>query len=259
MSTPPGVKYALVKPDLYKTMMERLQNNFKVDVADRLLQPIEKSALVHSESAMKNIWNRDDLAADEKVRLYTEQMNKFKSFHDDLSRPKSLEVVMRRTDENTNEEKTHVTTVSNKKDDDDSSIITRDLVAHGNINNEREIVNALPKTIRKRAEQLLNYLKLQPHISWNGNGEFIYDGKALHGSNISDLLLDLLSNRQKLISPIFFSNMFSKSLAQANVPLEWVKNQKLLNVVKAYKMSDENDVADEFDTMLEEQNTAQSF
>ena len=143
---------------------------------------------------MKSVWERDDLPPDEKVKVFTNELNALQRYRDSLIKPKEPIV---------HEEKIEAKAKESNEDNDPSKSVTED------------VLGVLPKTIRKEANQILRFLKSKPeNLSWNKDKELIYKGTVLRGSNISDLLLDTLSNRKKMISPVLFANTFSKALAE---------------------------------------------
>ena len=50
----------------------------------------------------------------------------------------------------------------------------------------------LPKTLQEKGSQLVSRLKT---TKWNDRGELLHEGVAIPGSNIVDLIHDLLRNR----------------------------------------------------------------
>ena len=88
------------------------------------------------------------------------------------------------------------------------------------------LVDALPKTFQNSAKHLVKELERYPqNISWNAdNKEVIIDGKTLPGSNIVDLIGDVLRNRKTVPSPLH-ADTFLKLLANLNIPDELVRNK----------------------------------
>ena len=74
----------------------------------------------------------------------------------------------------------------------------------------------------------------------------IYKYDVTENSNMVDLLLwmiKLKSNNTNLISP-FASSLFTKAIAECNLPLEWIKNKDMLTMVKMVKESNEEHMQD---------------
>ena len=111
--------------------------------------------------------------------------------------------------------------------------------------NNNNFFDSLPKTFQNSAKHLMKELEKHPEtISWNSlNNEVSIDGKMLAGSNIVDLIGDVLRNRKTVPSPLH-SDTFLKLLANLNIPEELVKNRLKINKLRAYKhaVPEENQV-----------------
>ena len=89
-----------------------------------------------------------------------------------------------------------------------------------------ETVELMPPTLQKQARQLLNRLsKRKDLISLSKNGEVTIGGEKLNGSNIGDLVGDVLRLRKSSTPE---RTRFLNVLAKANVPNELVKNKAAL-------------------------------
>ena len=96
-----------------------------------------------------------------------------------------------------------------------------------------ETIELLPPTLQKQARQLLNRLRGRTDlISWSKNGEVTIGGRRLAGSNITDLVGDVLRSRK---SETPERARFLNVLAQANVPEEFVKNKSALSSYRKIK------------------------
>ena len=106
---------------------------------------------------------------------------------------------------------------------------------------------SLPVTLMSRGKSVLNYMKqLSNIISWNEQGQMIQKNDVIENANMIDLLtwvIKLKSNNTNQISP-FVSSLFAKSIAECNVPLEWIKNKDMLTMVKVVKEADEEQIQD---------------
>ena len=88
---------------------------------------------------------------------------------------------------------------------------------------------------------MIDYLKIHPDIvDWNDKGEIVYHGRLINGSNISDLIGDAMSNHSKFNIPPFYE---SRKLTDVNVPNDWIKNNKRLNI-RSHKYDDVEDKKD---------------
>ena len=90
------------------------------------------------------------------------------------------------------------------------------------------LVKHFPKSIRSKAKLLLDSIHHKrlsdnsPTIDWNSRGELIYEGTPVAGSNITDLILDLLQTR-KDFNPTGWQQ-FIRRLMTINFPEAYVGN-----------------------------------
>jgi hypothetical protein len=59
-----------------------------------------------------------------------------------------------------------------------------------------KILESVPKTMKAKAQLLLKKMKSSPDISWNEKGELKYKGETVQGSNVVDLVNDVLRKRK---------------------------------------------------------------
>ena len=98
------------------------------------------------------------------------------------------------------------------------------------------IVQGLAKANRKKGNISLDFLKMHPDKSmWKEKEEMIYQGKTFYGSNITNLISDVVTNRRKPLSQTFHESAFKKALADLDVPKDLVKNMKHLQMLEVYK------------------------
>jgi hypothetical protein len=57
-------------------------------------------------------------------------------------------------------------------------------------------VESVPKTMKAKAQLLLKKMKSSLDISWNEKGELKYKGETVQGSNVVDLVNDVLRKRK---------------------------------------------------------------
>ncbi|KAJ8048769.1 hypothetical protein HOLleu_01218 [Holothuria leucospilota] len=85
------------------------------------------------------------------------------------------------------------------------------------------LLTNFPKSLKSKAKLLIDRIsdhrqkEGDPVIDWNANGELLYQGETIHGSNLTDLILDVLHSR-KDFNPIgwqqfipYFLYIFSNS------------------------------------------------
>jgi hypothetical protein len=81
---------------------------------------------------------------------------------------------------------------------------------------EEEILDSVPKTMKTKAELLGRKMKADPNIAWSEKGELKYKGETVRGSNVVDLVNDVLHKR-KYFNPQGWET-FGEVLREANVP-----------------------------------------
>ena len=97
---------------------------------------------------------------------------------------------------------------------------------------------SLPKTYQKTADILLSELQKYPsRVQWDNN-ELTIDGKRMEGSNLVDLVGDVLRNRKTISAPLY-SDEFLQLLADLNVPEELVGNKSRLAQLRSLKQFNE--------------------
>ena len=61
-----------------------------------------------------------------------------------------------------------------------------------NTDKDDEIIRTVPVKFRGKAENLLKHIEQEPTMHWNERGEFIHNGQVIKGSNIVDLVNDVV-------------------------------------------------------------------
>ena len=84
---------------------------------------------------------------------------------------------------------------------------------------EADVVDTVPKTMQVKARRLMEHLKRD--IAWTARGELIHEGVSVVGSNVVDLVNDLLPKRKT--DPIGWQP-FAQQLRTINLPMELVGN-----------------------------------
>lgn len=80
-----------------------------------------------------------------------------------------------------------------------------------------------PKTMRSRAERLLQRLKSHPGVTWNPRGEIEYQGQLIKNSSLTDLVNDVLRKRRNIAEPVG-CRAFATALHHLTVPQDLVGN-----------------------------------
>ena len=96
--------------------------------------------------------------------------------------------------------------------------------------------HSLPKSFQQPASILLTELaKFPQRVQWDDTtNELTIDGKRMVGSNLVDLVGDVLRNR-KTASPPMYSDAFLQLLADVNVPEEFIRNKSRLAQFRSLK------------------------
>jgi hypothetical protein len=85
---------------------------------------------------------------------------------------------------------------------------------------ERQLIDSLPKTVRRKGKILLDHLKERKNnFSWLSSGELVVDGQPIEGSNITDLVHHV-TRRRPTVKPPIGADAFADLLNRTNVPKE---------------------------------------
>ena len=84
---------------------------------------------------------------------------------------------------------------------------------------EADVVDTVPKTMQPKARRLMEHLKRD--VAWTSRGELIHEGVPVAGSNVVDLLNDLL--RKRKTDPTGWQP-FARKLRAISLPMELVGN-----------------------------------
>lgn len=171
-------------------MLEDMQR-WKSEHRPRLPPPPQVTQTSHLQNEMQNVLQDHTLSESEKVQEYGQALQKFQL---------SLQKAKGQTPTSPPPTPPRTQTLTER------------------------IMQSVPQTMRRKAELLLHMLKDHPHMSWGDQGVLEYDGKPIQGSNIIDLVNDVLRNR-KGSNPKGWEH-FSRGLRDVNIPQEVVGNKK---------------------------------
>jgi hypothetical protein len=135
---------------------------------------------------MQTIIEREDLSADERLKLYDQSLTRYLNVHDDY-RPRPV-----------------VSKVSTSP----PAVIeteTKDVI-------EEEILESVPKTMKTKAELLVWKMKSDPNIACSEKGELKYKGETVRGS------------KRKYFNPQGWET-FGEALREANVPQDLIGHE----------------------------------
>jgi hypothetical protein len=98
------------------------------------------------------------------------------------------------------------------------------------------LFDGIPRTLRPPADALMGELEKYPEkIAWDRNSrEVTINGRLLRGSNIVDLVGNVIRSRKNEKVPLH-ANEFLQTLAQLNVPEEFIKNKHQINKFRSLK------------------------
>lgn len=93
------------------------------------------------------------------------------------------------------------------------------------------ILDSLPYTLQRKATLLLDYIRQNPKkFKLSERNEIIIDGNKLDGSNITDLVHEVVRNR--VLRDIPGSKEFASSLQEINIPQEALATTDRLNLLQ---------------------------
>ena len=192
-------KMALVDPRLLETLRTPIQPPSDVNLRDL-------------DAEMTSILDKSGIDVSEKVQLYNQALLRYNDMVKIASnKPTPVVVVKEKEPTTTSDIKGEVvTTLPEALQEKESQLVSR---------LEREVRMTLPKTLQEKGSQLVSRLKT---TKWNDRGELLHEGVAIPGSNIVDLIHDLLRNR-KTVDPIGWQQ-FANQMHAANIPMELVGN-----------------------------------
>lgn len=182
---------ALIDPRLLQTLQ---QQQIPVNSTLSMMQSLDRD--------MESVLRKNDVTEREKVRLYNDALQKYLTFENQRTSsvsPLPVKVVQDRSTPNPGNE-------SRRSDI------------------EREIVESVPKTMSKKARLLIDRIKSNPVMKWNDKGELIYKDNTIPGTNISDLINDVLRHRRQF-TPRGWET-FAQGLKDINAPQELVGNRE---------------------------------
>ena len=192
-------KMALVDPRLLETLRTPIQ-------------PPSDANLRDLDFEMTSILDKTGIDVREKVRLYNQALLRYNDMVKISSnKPTPVVVVKEKEPTMTADIKGEVVTILPEAlQEKECQLVSR---------LKREVVMTLPKTLQEKGSQLVSRLKT---AKWNDRGELLHEGLAISGSNIVDLVHDLLRKR-KMTDPIRWQQ-FATQMHAATIPMELVGN-----------------------------------
>lgn len=103
--------------------------------------------------------------------------------------------------------------------------------------NERQVLAALPKTMKDPAKSLIQKIKENPDImTWDKKGQIVLNGQVLEGTHITDLVKDSVgtSSKKDGKGPLGWE-LFTQGLARMNAPEHLLRNSRRKSALRNYK------------------------
>ena len=178
-----------------------------VDQRKKPLVPPLTAQVQEIDSDMQDIMQRQDIPIDAQAKMYDQNLQRYLTFYDKrMNKPLRVNVI-----------KPAVPEEEEKPDEI-----------------ETDILDSVPATMKSRTRQLIKKLKANKDIiGWNEQGQMVFKGTTIPGTNIVDLVNDSLRQR-KNFNPEGWE-LFSKALGHLNVPEGIVRNENRLGLVREYK------------------------
>jgi len=88
---------------------------------------------------------------------------------------------------------------------------------------KKDVVANVPKSLKVKAERLLQRIQAHPHLTWSDRGELSWQGQLIKNSNLIDLVNDVLRKRKRS-APARGWETFATVLRELNIPQELVGN-----------------------------------
>ena len=166
------------------------------------------SVLRDLDDEMRNILERTDMDVREKVAFYNQVLGRYNDL-DDRRRQEPLRVAITKTAGVEKE------AALDKADDEATTSPKR-------VPLESEIIDSVPKIMRKKARRLLDKIRTGSGVEWNDRGQLLINNTVVPGSNIVDLVNDVLRKR-RYFEPVGWQP-FVRGLREMNVPMDLVGN-----------------------------------
>lgn len=210
-------------------MLEEM-NRWKSEQRPRLPPPPQVSQTSDLQKQMGEVLQNESLSESEKAQHYGQVLQKFQLSHQKAREPATLAVPAPAA-------QAQVPAVPAAQGAQGAQAAPATLTDR--------ILESVPNTMRRKTQLLLHFLQNHPHMSWNEQGMLEYHGKPIQGSNIIDLVNDVIRHR-KGSDPRGWEQ-FSSGLRDVNVPQEVVGNKRRWSwMQKADPDSEEDEFFDSF-------------
>lgn len=188
-------KMALVEPRLLENLQAQQQISH---------MPMVK-AMSFLDQDMEEVLSRHDLGTDEKVKRYNQVLQRYVNYEDKRKGMEQAPIQMQMVGSPPATAAPH------------ESVMTPDPI-------EEEVLGSVPKTMKKKAELLLQRMKTSPSMQWTEKGELVYKDKVVPNTNVADLVNDAL-RRRKRFEPHGWQT-FARALKETNVPQDLIGHEE---------------------------------
>jgi hypothetical protein len=175
-----------------------------------------KESVKTLDDDMEAILRDKKLTDDEKWRQYRQVLQRYLFLYKFVKKPLKIDLVTK--DKNTD--------FPRNEKDPASEEETLEEAAPTEVEIDR-IVETIPQRYQANAKQLLR--RIGKDIKWNDNYEVDLEGENLEGSNIIDLINDMVRERRDFHSR--GSTQFAEYIRRKNIPRAWVKNKQVFSPV----------------------------
>lgn len=150
-------KFALVDPRILKTLQTKTPTR---------TTPIE-NVLSALDKQMKDIVEEPG-TDEEKVKLYNQALRRYRFYTDTLL--------------------SHPVPATEKKELRTGET-AKELI-------KSRIVDSMPKTLKNKARRVMDMVQENPNVDFSSSGQLVVDGKAIQGSNMEDLVHNVVRTRR---------------------------------------------------------------
>lgn len=194
-------KMFLIKPEVFKKIQETGETfPDTISQLDNEMQHVLKAKIDDREK-----WNK-----------YQQVLQRFLHFSNNLREPVKIPI----TDLPVEKEETDA--ISGEQETDTQPLST-------NLSIE-DILESIPKNLRNKSKLLLQQINKNNVIEWDKNGQMSINNKSVQGSNIIDLVNDVIRTRK----PTFpkGTDIFLEALKEINTPIEYLGNETYRNYMR---------------------------
>lgn len=199
--------------------LERLKQRDKIQTA-----PLT-SKLKRLDHQMEDLLNSRELSEEEKARRYSQTLQNYLTYYKQR-RDEPMKIKF----------ETHPIQHQDKQEPELGNQSQPVPVPRQEVQDkiERDIVSALPKTLKDRGKLLIEKIKENPEImKWDSRGQLLFEDRPLPGSHIVDLIGDFMRER-KGVDPIGWQ-VFARGLAKMNAPEDLVRNERRRGALREFK------------------------